>query len=1117
MMRLQRLIPLLLTGLLLTGCAADTGVSSRDVTRIVGQVMSSQMRINPSEKLAALAELDAFLLRTRNKSQQVAGALQQLADLYLQIEIQTYEKKRARWLRIPEKERGDPPAINHNRSIRLYSKLLKDYPRRTGTQATYYQLAHIYDNLDQPENQATMLRALIARSPKGERLAEAYYRLAELEFDDGLFKKSADLYEQVIEGRSSKRLKELALYKRTWALYLVPSLDKSAHAGVAFVDAHRVPRGKQMVLDSQSMPEPEWEKVREVMTLLARAIHEGGGVRVLNRYVPESRDYVAEIYRRVGDMAAQVKRPKDAIKTYETFVKRHPLHPRAPMFLGYMVDRYTEIEDIKSAVNTRVRLVNNYSPDSKWWKVQSASTRRRMESVLRDTTQRLALHFHSQAQESKKASDYEEAFSWYRRYLENHPDSTEASRVTFLLAEGTFETGQYEQAAIDYARSAYEFPRGKRSAEAAYAAVYTREKLLGQTKKGSPEYATNLAALNKDMVRLIRHYPREERLPGAYERVSGLLFEARAYDLLYDLTDQLIRNGPRIRELHINAWRALGEAALETGRPKRAEEALTQALSYVTDDPVESERLQRMLAAAAISRMRAESTPEQVKAALGRAQELLQPGDALLASTQVDAGESLARAGDMTGALAAFASFLADNPGHELTDRVARSVINAGEQAMQNGDMPTARLAWKKYRQWFSGRWPDRDRALAQLQAKSYLDEGNLVEAEKAFSALLASYTDDDAPEALVDRVMGIRFKRAAKLIEEGDATGVQLLASIVREQPESRLAAAALNGVVGAASQGVGNQKPNPVQAVEAGWRLLNGYPDSPQAEALRPRFPDLLIAAGQPREAGLLLMSLAEDADDASDTETAQARLIRAAQVFEKGGVNALAIDAFQSLRERFEPGSDPWVEAQTRMIQLRIANTTTPPDRQTSPKQHAAMDKALLAVLTPLADADVLAGSGRKLAGEIWMSRAESARTVFDKIHLVPPLKENLKRKSAAMKKSVAYYKKAMGFRSRGVTTRATRRMGEVLEQFGIALLAAPVPDTLTPEQVKIYQAGLKKKARPYQARAAKAHMSNLKRLRQGVGGADVELSVAALGRLQPKWYDRPEDGAQLIDVP
>ena len=63
----------------------------------------------------------------------------------------------------------------------------------------------------------------------------------------------------------------------------------------------------------------------------------------------------------------------------------------------------------------------------------------------------------------------------------------------------------------------------------------------------------------------------------------------------------------------------------------------------------------------------------------------------------------------------------------------------------------------------------------------------------------------------------------------------------------------------------------------------------------------------------------------------------------------------------------------------------------------------------------------------------------------------------------------------------------------------------------------QAGLKKKARPYKARAAKAHMSNLKRLRQGVGGADVELSVAALGRLQPKWYDRPEDGAQLIDVP
>lgn len=1094
---------------LAAGCAGqrvEPGVDPGAVSRVVGDVMSAQARIGADEKLRALADLEAFLVHTNLKSERVARALTQLANLYLTIELNTY----ARDVRVIGE---DAAVVRHDHSVPLYRKVLADYPERPGNDAVYYQLARAYDDLGDTASEARALGALAERTRSGARAAEARYRLGELAFDDGRFGDAAGYYAAALKAGAEGRVADLAAYKRAWALYLVPDEAAAATAAVAFLDFKRVPRGGGLVLDSGAMPEPDWERVREVAFILARMLHARGGVSALERTVPEGRDYRPMIYHQLGEVAAQTGDLKGAVATFEAYIRRHPDAPDVPDFLKYMVEAYTDERDLKAAVAVRERLVEGYGPGTRWWGRQSASTRRAMGPVLRQTNFNLARHYHSVAQESKRPADYARAADAYRRYLVRYPDGAEAGEADFLLGEVLFEAGNFGAAAAAYRASAYDAPAHRRAAEAAYAAVFARERLLAGIDPGDPAYDGRLEALVADFADLVRAYPREPRLQAAYERISGLLFERKDYARLYDLTDQVIRFGPRNRSLHVRAWRVLGESALETGRLERADAALGQALEYVKDDPVQVAEIRKLLAASAASRADAPGVTDAEAADwLLKAAALVDPADPLARSARVDAGLALVRAGEEAKALAVFGAFLKDHPEDPQRDRIAQAVVQMGQDALARGDAPAARMAWDRYLDWFAGESPERDRAIAAYQARTDLAAGNLESADRAFTAMVASYGPGAAPQETVDQLAGVRFKRAAALLKTGDAGGLDVLQSIADDLPASVVAPKALEALVRSApGAGAG-----PGRAVAVAGMLMARYPDSDEAESVRGTYPDLLVAAGREVEAARYLVERAEDVRPAE----ARALLERAAGLFEANGEPEAAADALETLRDGFEAGSDPWVAAEMDVLKLDVAGTTRFPDGVGADRAAAlgrTLDERVLAVLEPLAEADRLGAEGRKAAADIWLAKADAARDRYAAVALVPPFKENLAAKQAALKEALAALGKAAAFRSRDATLNATRQTGDLLEDFARALVDSPTPAQLTEAQVPIYREGLAKRARPYLERAVRAHEQNLERAREGLTGPDVQASVRALGRLRPEWYDRPEAGVRPIDVP
>ncbi|MFQ5509719.1 MAG: tetratricopeptide repeat protein, partial [Leptospirillia bacterium] len=757
---MSRLAPLFAAALLLLapGCGStpSPGVDRAEVSRVVSQVMSPQVRIGVREKLQALEELETFLMATERRSEQVARALTQLADLYLTVELSTYERAVSRYNREPS---GTPPTLNHDRSIRIYEKVLADYPKRPRNHTVRYQLARAYDDLGHFESEVAMLEGLLRRHPTSEYALEATYRLGELAFDDGRLQHAVKYYDRVLKKSPEGELADYAAYKRTWSLYLMPDPDRAARAAVAFIDSRRVRRGGRLMLSSDAMPEPDWERVREILTLLARVLHEQGGARALARYLPEHRDYLHQVYRKLGEVSVQMGNPAGAIATYEAFLSRFPNDSQAPSVLGQVVDIHTDQGDVDSAVAVRARLVDEYGPKSDWWSHQSAAVRRTVGPAIEKTVHQLARHYHSVAQESGAKADYDRAVHWYNRYLREYPNVAAAPGTVFLIGEALFEAGDYSGAAFAYRRSAYDYPRHKKSGEAAYAQVYALERYLSEAKPGSATYRERLAALSDAFKSLVSAYPREPRLPQAYERITGLLFEQGDHNTLYEVADHVIRYGPRLRDLHARAWRTFGEAAFETGRYDTAEEALGKALTILQGDanasPETISELKKLLAVNAISRAEEEGGGAD---ALLKAVALVDPDDPLAEPARFDVAMALFRDDRLEEALQSFGDYGVAYPDSHRIGQVAQTVLAVGERALELGDTELARRAWARYREWFGGVDSARDLVVVGLEARAYLEEGDLAAADEAFAGLLSRYSDGMAPEELVDRLAGVRF-----------------------------------------------------------------------------------------------------------------------------------------------------------------------------------------------------------------------------------------------------------------------------------------------------------------------------------------------------------------------
>ncbi len=389
-------------------------------------------------------------------------------------------------------------------------------------------------------------------------------------------------------------------------------------------------------------------------------------------------------------------------------------------------------------------------------------------------------------------------------------------------------------------------------------------------------------------------------------------------------------------------------------------------------------------------------------------------------------------------------------------------------------------------------------RSAALIVGHGEFSRQNFAAAEQGYRSALSVMPGDDAQ------------RRATE----------ESLAASVYKQGESKLA----SGDKLAAAQEflrVAEVAPNSSIRVNAQYDAATQFMESAQWQSaistlsdLRTRFPGDALSAGvaaklalayqqsgQPTAAAAELTRVAhEDKDPAVRREA----LYAAAELYQKGDDRAVVENrnlAAERYREYVQTYPQPLglaMEARYQLTELY--------------KQTGASD-ARKQMLQQIVEADATAGSVRSdrtrfLAAQAQDELAEDTYRSFAAVKLTLPLKESLKRKRAALDTALAAYKRCEDYGIQQFATKARYRIGDIYATLSDDLLKSERPQDLDALAREQYDVLLEEQSDPFIEKAIEVHEGNAQRRWEGVSDEWVQKSFAALEKLMPARYKKPE---------
>src|SRR5207247_8004535 len=192
----------------------------------------------------------------------------------------------------------------------------------------------------------------------------------------------------------------------------------------------------------------------------------------------------------------------DAAKTYKTFVALYPFHRAAPRFSMRVVETFTKGGFPKLVLESKREFASKYGLKAEYWRHFKPEELPEVVGYLKTNLKDLATHYHAEYQSAEEASEksanYREAIRWYGDYLESCPTDADTPPINYQLADLLLENKDFGEAARQYERTAYEYPRHPKSADAGYAAVYAHRQQLKVAASAGPTSNAQQDAIKRD-------------------------------------------------------------------------------------------------------------------------------------------------------------------------------------------------------------------------------------------------------------------------------------------------------------------------------------------------------------------------------------------------------------------------------------------------------------------------------------------------------------------------------------------------------------------------------------------------------------------------------------------
>jgi cellulose synthase operon protein C len=559
--------------------------------------------------------------------------------------------------------------IDYGQAIALYLDFLKTYPKDPRNDRVLYQLARAYEQSGDLESALKRLDQLVGEFPDTRYRDEAQFRRGELLFSTRNYVGAEQAYATVLAGSKDGDFFERSLYMQGWSIYKQGRLADALNSFFGVLDRKLAGRDPNKTLEQMNgLTRGDRELVDDTFRVTSLCLENLEGADTIPPYVNSDvrRLYEYRVYQQLGELYLKQERTKDAADALAAFARHSPGHPQAPFLQARVIEIYQQAGFANLALDAKRQFVALYGGRGEFRRA-SPEAWERTQPLVKTHLSELALHYHAIAQKSKKHEDYQEAVRWYRDFLDSFPSDPQAAQNNFLLAELLFEDRQFAEAAVEYEKSAYQYPAHSKSADAGYAALLA---FAQQEKAAAPGQAKPIQEAGIDSaLRFARSFPQDARVGPALTNASEKLYALNDPARALAVAEQVVKlDPPAAPAQRRTAWLVIAHTTFDQGAFDRAERAYAEVLTLTADkDPGRGELTERVAASiykqgeqarAAGNLREAAGHFERVAAAV--------PQSSVRPAAQFDAAAAMVALKDWDGAARILEDFRQRFPGHPL-------------------------------------------------------------------------------------------------------------------------------------------------------------------------------------------------------------------------------------------------------------------------------------------------------------------------------------------------------------------------------------------------------------------------------------------------------------------
>ncbi len=652
-------------------------------------------------------------------------------------------------------------APDYKVAVTRYQDFLKAYPKDPANDRVLYQLARAQEQGGELETALKTLDQLVATYPNTAYREEAQFRRGELLFTLRSYPASEQAYDAVLVNNSGTVYKDRALYMQGWARFKQGKLEEGLQSFFGVLDGKLANRGDEPLETLPGLTRGDRELVEDTFRVMSISLTNLQGAESIPVYAKGDarRAYEFRVYEQLGDLYIKQDRVKDAADTYGAFVKRNPMHAQAPVLQARVIDIYEGGGFANLALEAKREYVGRYGVNSEFRKANPEGWNK-AQPLVKTRLAELARHYHAAAQKSKASADYQEAVRWYRDIITGFPGEPDTARNHFLLGELLYEDSRWAEAAVEYEKVAYAYPKHEKSADAGYSA------LLAYTELDKRAAAADKPALQRQGVasslRFAQAFDKDPRVAPVLTNTADRLYALKDSEQAQSVAERVLAlDPPPTAEQKRVATTIVAHTAFEAGDFGRAEKRYGEALALIPERDAARKDLIERQAASIYKQGEAAQKAGNGRDAVGHFTRVagVAPQSSIHATAQYDAAAALIGLKDWDAAARTLEDFRQRFPKHPLVEdassKLAVAYLERGRWSEAAGEFERVANSGKDPKLAQEALWQ-----AAELHGKG----NNRVASAKAYERYLKQYPDP------LERAIETRHRLATLAKADGNA-----------------------------------------------------------------------------------------------------------------------------------------------------------------------------------------------------------------------------------------------------------------------------------------------------------------------------------------------------------